>query len=83
MKKYILLLILSIFSFNFNSNISANEVVNTTLEEEAKLLTDYDDLNISDITDGSNNDVDFTIQDYANSYIELLAEGEALCYIHI
>ena len=79
-KIVVLFLVVFIFSLYFETNVFANELENITLENDSKLLTNDDFLDISDITDNSDEDTNYSIQNYAQSYIDMLDDDIFLMF---
>ena len=73
-RTFIFSIILCLFICCFKINIFASSTydINQSLDEKSETLTNDDLLDISDIADGSNKDASFSIQDYANSYVNML-----------
>ena len=78
--KLFIVLFLFIFLIHDSSKIYASEI-NINLQELSKGLTNDDELDTSDINDGSCEEK-FTIQEYCNSYQSKLTSNEYLFFTH-
>ena len=79
-KVIILGLFLFVLCIFYESNVYATEVENLSLEYDCSSLTNDDFLDISDITDGSNVNANYSIQDYTQSYTNMLNDDTELYF---